>query len=294
MSRKDGAVHGQGRTSPGFRRRSWGGWTRLGQGTTPGCPGLGARRGTHIRFRNRRSVALPGAPEAAEAGVGLHVGAEGHHDLPRAGGHARAARRVPELERAPDGPQRAVVRPDPGGRLHRRPAADDPGQHDPVRGPAVRGSAPEGGPCRALAEPHRLRAGEAQGLPGPDVGRPAAVHDDPGARDGDRQRGPARQRLPALLRRSRDPGPRGLVGHRLSEDSGLAGEEVYFEAGSTQPFTIHCLADDGSGYPAPCLTELHAGEHLSIQIRFRKGLLEDWAAIKKSSRALLASFGVLS
>lgn len=90
------------------------------------------------------------------------------------------------------------------------------------------------------------------------------------------------------------PAPRGLVGHRLSEDSGLAGEEVYFEAGSTQPFTVHCLADDGSGYPAPCLTELHAGEQLSIQIRFRKGLLEDWAAIRKSSRALLASFGVLS
>lgn len=88
------------------------------------------------------------------------------------------------------------------------------------------------------------------------------------------------------------PAPEGLVGRRLSEDSGLGGEEVYFEAGSTAPFTTHCLAPDGSGYPAPCLTEIHAGENLSVQIRFRKGLLADWAAIKSSTRGLIMSFGV--
>lgn len=90
------------------------------------------------------------------------------------------------------------------------------------------------------------------------------------------------------------PAPDGLVGHRLSEDSGLAGEEVYFEAGSTDPFTVHCLAEDGSDYPTPCLTELHAGDQLSIQIRFRRGLLDDWRGIKKATRALLASFGVFA
>ncbi|WP_181702219.1 hypothetical protein [Chthonobacter albigriseus] len=88
--------------------------------------------------------------------------------------------------------------------------------------------------------------------------------------------------------------PPGLIGRRLSEDSGLPGEEVFFEAGSTDPFTTHCLADDGSGYPAPCLTEIHAGESLSVQVRFRKGLLGEWQGIKKASKALLLSFGLFS
>ncbi|WP_181707580.1 hypothetical protein [Chthonobacter rhizosphaerae] len=90
------------------------------------------------------------------------------------------------------------------------------------------------------------------------------------------------------------PAPKGLLGRRLSEDSGLAGEEVYFEAGSTSPFTVHCLAADDSGYPAPCLTEIHAGESLSVQIRFRKGLLSEWAGIKRATRALLLTFGLFA
>ncbi|MBH0237001.1 hypothetical protein [Methylobrevis albus] len=86
--------------------------------------------------------------------------------------------------------------------------------------------------------------------------------------------------------------PDGLVGHLLSEDSGLAGEEVYFEAGSTRPFTVHCLAEDGSGFPMSCLSEIHAGGELSVQLRFRKGLLPHWQSISRSTRALLVSFGV--
>ncbi len=88
------------------------------------------------------------------------------------------------------------------------------------------------------------------------------------------------------------PAPDGLVGHRMSEDSGLSGEEVFFEAGSTTPFTTHCTAPDDTEYPASCLTEIHAGNDLSVQIRFRKGLLGDWAGIKSGVRVLLLSFGV--
>ncbi|HUG62999.1 MAG TPA: hypothetical protein VMP03_14200 [Methylomirabilota bacterium] len=90
------------------------------------------------------------------------------------------------------------------------------------------------------------------------------------------------------------PAPPGLVARRLTADSGLAGEEVYFEAGSTDPFTLHCLAADGRDYPALCMTEVHAGTGLSVQLRFRKGLLEDWAAIKDATRLLLLRFGVVS
>lgn len=86
--------------------------------------------------------------------------------------------------------------------------------------------------------------------------------------------------------------PAGLVGHRMAEESGLGGEEVFFEAGSTNPFTAHCTAPDASGYPASCLTEIHAGQDLSVQVRFRKGMLANWAGIKSGVRVLLLSFGV--
>lgn len=88
------------------------------------------------------------------------------------------------------------------------------------------------------------------------------------------------------------PAPEGLVGHRLSVDSGLGGEQVFFEAGSTEPFATHCLPADASGYPAPCLTEIHAGDDISVQLRFRVGMLKNWSGIKSGSRVLLASFGL--
>jgi len=86
--------------------------------------------------------------------------------------------------------------------------------------------------------------------------------------------------------------PQGLIGHRMSEESGLSGEEVFFEAGSTNPFTTHCTAPDATDYPASCLTEIHAGNDLSVQIRFRKGMLSNWDGIKSGVRVLLLSFGV--
>lgn len=88
--------------------------------------------------------------------------------------------------------------------------------------------------------------------------------------------------------------PPGLIGHRMSRESGLEGEEVYFEAGSTTPFTTHCLAPDGSGYPSSCLTEIHAGDGLSVQFRFRKGMLANWDGIRSGVKVLLLSFGITS
>jgi hypothetical protein len=85
--------------------------------------------------------------------------------------------------------------------------------------------------------------------------------------------------------------PAGLVGRRLTQESGLAGEEVFFEAGSTDPFTAHCLAPDATA-PAICLSETHVGDGLSVQVRFRKGLLRDWADIKSATRLLMMRFGV--
>ena len=53
-----------------------------------------------------------------------------------------------------------------------------------------------------------------------------------------------------------------------------------------------CTAPDDSDYPASCITEIHAGTDLSVQIRFRKGMLANWDGIKSGVRVLLLSFGV--
>jgi hypothetical protein len=90
------------------------------------------------------------------------------------------------------------------------------------------------------------------------------------------------------------PAPEGLVGRLLSAGSGLAGEEVYFQPDAASPFATHCLAPDASGYPPLCLTEFHAGADLSVQVRFRKGLLDDWAGIRDAARMLMLRFGVVS
>ncbi|SON55596.1 hypothetical protein HDIA_2055 [Hartmannibacter diazotrophicus] len=86
--------------------------------------------------------------------------------------------------------------------------------------------------------------------------------------------------------------PEGLVGRKLSEDSGLPGEEVYFEPGSTRPFTVHCMREDGTGYPTTCISEVNASGGLSVQLRFRRGLLPEWRELSRAMNALMVRFGV--
>jgi hypothetical protein len=86
----------------------------------------------------------------------------------------------------------------------------------------------------------------------------------------------------------------GLAGYRLDPTAGLGDEEVYIEAGSTRPFAVHCGAEDLADMPADCIREIHAGETLSVQIRFRRSLLDHWVDLDRGSRSLLASFGILS
>lgn len=93
---------------------------------------------------------------------------------------------------------------------------------------------------------------------------------------------------------SDSPPVEGLAGYRLDPRSGLADEEVFIEAGSTRPFAAHCTLGDLPDMPADCIREIHAGETLSVQIRFRRSLLDRWQDLDRGVRALLASFGVLS
>ncbi len=90
--------------------------------------------------------------------------------------------------------------------------------------------------------------------------------------------------------------PEGLVGYRLRPESGLANEVVYFENGSTRPYAVHCQVES-SGAELPqslCLREIHAGDAISVQIRFHKGLLPQWRQMDKDLRRKLGSIGLFT
>lgn len=88
------------------------------------------------------------------------------------------------------------------------------------------------------------------------------------------------------------PAPAGLVGHQMSEESGLSGEEVFFEAGSTNPFTTQFARRPTTANIRPRASPRFTPAPTPVQIRFRKGMLANWDGIKSGVRVLLLSFGV--
>jgi hypothetical protein len=85
------------------------------------------------------------------------------------------------------------------------------------------------------------------------------------------------------------PGPNGLVGRRLTAESGYEGEIVFYLPGDADPFVARCLADDGTGIPSTCLRDIAFGERLSLTYRFDHQLLGDWPALDRKMRALAES-----
>jgi hypothetical protein len=87
-----------------------------------------------------------------------------------------------------------------------------------------------------------------------------------------------------------EPGPNGLVGRQLAEDSGYGGEVVYFAPAEARPFVARCLVAAGPDVPATCLRDLNIGRGLSLHYRFNIRLLDDWAALDASMHKLAAGF----
>lgn len=75
------------------------------------------------------------------------------------------------------------------------------------------------------------------------------------------------------------PGPAGLVGRRLSEESGYGGEIVYFIPAEPRPFVARCLDVDTPEVPSTCLRDVNFGRSLSLLYRFNRNLLADWRAL---------------
>ena len=86
------------------------------------------------------------------------------------------------------------------------------------------------------------------------------------------------------------PGPAGLVGRRLSADSGYEGEVVFFVPSAPQPFVARCLATATAEVPATCLRDINFGRNLSLLFRFNRDLLPDWQQLDAGMRRLASGF----
>ncbi|MCW2308447.1 hypothetical protein [Rhodobium gokarnense] len=83
------------------------------------------------------------------------------------------------------------------------------------------------------------------------------------------------------------PGPAGLVSRDLQPGSGYDSEEVFFEPGSTDPFSARCSKTGERIVPVTCLRAIHIGEALAVSYRFRKPMLKDWARLDPAIRMLI-------
>jgi hypothetical protein len=86
------------------------------------------------------------------------------------------------------------------------------------------------------------------------------------------------------------PGPSGLVGRKLSAESGYGGEIVYFIPSEPRPFVARCLAEATAEVPATCLRDVNFGRGLSVLYRFNKDLLADWRTLDAGIQKLVAGF----
>ncbi len=82
-------------------------------------------------------------------------------------------------------------------------------------------------------------------------------------------------------------GPNGLVGVKLTEESGYEGEDLFFEPESDEPFVARCVADGAPELASTCLREILVGEGLIARYRFDKALLGDWEKMDPAIRGLV-------
>jgi hypothetical protein len=86
------------------------------------------------------------------------------------------------------------------------------------------------------------------------------------------------------------PGPAGLVGRKLSTESGYGGDIVYFMPSEPRPFVARCLAQSTPEVPETCLRDVNFGRGLSVLYRFNRDLLADWRALDAGMQKLVGGF----
>ncbi len=84
------------------------------------------------------------------------------------------------------------------------------------------------------------------------------------------------------------PGPAGLVVHRFTGRSGYLDESLVVAGdGDDKTFVARCL-ENAQGVVAPCETDIHVGEDLSLTWRFPRELLAEWQSLDAAVRATAA------
>lgn len=84
--------------------------------------------------------------------------------------------------------------------------------------------------------------------------------------------------------------PRGLIARRLNPSAGYPNDVVFFEAGSTEPFTALCHFSADKKVPADCQRDINMPGGLTLSYRFRAAHIDDWRELDTAMYALFASF----
>jgi hypothetical protein len=87
-------------------------------------------------------------------------------------------------------------------------------------------------------------------------------------------------------------GPVGLIGKPLEQRDGFAGETIWYDALSADPFVAKCAAPVAEGTTARCLRAVYLGPGLAAVYAFGADVLENWKRFDPEIRALLTRIGV--
>lgn len=86
-------------------------------------------------------------------------------------------------------------------------------------------------------------------------------------------------------------GPQGLVGKPLVETEGFAGETVWYDALSADPFVAKCLAPVAPEAPAQCLRTVIRG-NVAVVYTFGEDVMMNWRQFDVAAEPWLAEMGI--
>lgn len=87
-------------------------------------------------------------------------------------------------------------------------------------------------------------------------------------------------------------GPAGLIGKPMEMRDGFAGETIWYDALSADPFVAKCAAPVAEGTEARCLRAVYLGPGLAAVYAFGADVLENWKRFDPEIRTLLTRIGV--
>jgi hypothetical protein len=88
-------------------------------------------------------------------------------------------------------------------------------------------------------------------------------------------------------------GPPGLVGKPLSAEEGFAGETVWYDPVSPQPFVAKCQKPLAEGEPSNCLRTIYLGPGIAAVYAFDEDVLMNWKKFDAVLHPLLVKIGAL-